>query len=101
MKLLYTLILSAFFISCSTEPEDSETIEDINNICAFEIGESGHHRGSYYKCYSDLSESNCTFLLESENDTIVNNDFYYGNEMNCFDKCEELVVDEFDTCEIM
>jgi len=95
MKLLY--ILSAFFISCSTEPEDKE---DSINICAIEVEVTGG-RGDYYKCYSDLSESNCTFLLESENDTIVNNDFYYGNEMNCFDKCEELVVDEFDTCEIM
>jgi len=100
MKLLYTLIiLLAFFISCSTEPEDSETVEDSNNICAFEI-EKGGYRGRHYKCYSNLSETECTYILESENDSIINNLFYYGNEIDCIDKCEELIIDEVDTCEI-
>ena len=83
MKLLYTLILSAFFISCSTEPEDcagvagGSTIWDDCGICGGDNSICEDYNAINIYELEDLNANSSTFAQTLNHNTFLGKAILY------------------------
>jgi len=77
MKLLY--ILSAFFISCSTEPESGLEVTPYNNNYIY------HGFGGTKKCHEWNNDPNSSFF--------ENPQYSLSSDATCFDYCTDYLND--------